>query len=372
MCIDIMLKKRKVRIMRKLNFVTTIAITTILIGCSGSRNTDYYSYNQKEMIDYKGYIYLFGESHGNEKILKKEFELWNDYYQNDMRHLFIELPYYTAEFINIWLKEDNDKIINELQKNWPRTADNTPLKIDFYKKIKDYCPETIFHGTDVGHQYYSTGYRFLEYLEDNNFEDSIKFKLTKEAISQGIYYSGPPKKHLYRENKMVENFIREINRINGKDIMGIYGAAHTGLEDLNFTNDIPNMANQLNSLLKGKITSTDLRPIAKDIEPIRKDEIKLNNKVYSASYYGKQDLIGFKNYQYREFWCIENAYDDFKHYKKNKDFLPSSNYPMTIELKKLYMIEYKDMEGKVTVDYYLSDGREWKRQLVTESISIPN
>ncbi len=52
----------------------------------------------------EGQIYLYGEQHGNDAILEKELELWYDHYHKDgMRHLFLEHPYYTAEFLNIWM-----------------------------------------------------------------------------------------------------------------------------------------------------------------------------------------------------------------------------------------------------------------------------
>lgn len=60
-----------------------------------------------------GQIYLYGESHGVEEILNKEVELWCDYYHNEnMRHLFIEMPYYTAEFLNIWMQSDSNDILD--------------------------------------------------------------------------------------------------------------------------------------------------------------------------------------------------------------------------------------------------------------------
>jgi len=51
--------------------------------------------------------------------MDKEFELWHEYYNNkNMRHLFVELPYYTAEFLNIWMKSDSDEILDELYNDW--------------------------------------------------------------------------------------------------------------------------------------------------------------------------------------------------------------------------------------------------------------
>lgn len=356
--------------MKKNIFKITFILVLIFNGCSSSKNKEYFSYNNDLKIQHNGNIYLFGESHGNEKILIKEFELWSDYYKKGMRDLFVELPYYTAEFLNIWMNEDNDKILEENRADSSGTASDTPYNIEFYKKIKEHCPETIFHGTDVGHQFDTTGYRFLNYLKNNNLDKTEKYELTLEAINQGKYYYTPPKKSLYRENKMVENFIREIKKLKNKDIMGIYGAAHTGLNDLNHTNEIPNMAKQLNSLLISNIISTDLRYIAKEIDPLRIDEIIINNKSYQASYYGKQELNGFKNFNFREFWCIEDSYNDFKNNKRKKDFLPYRNFPMNVELQKIYMIKYVDLEGISTIHYYVSEGKKWKNKLTTEEINI--
>lgn len=54
-----------------------------------------------------GQIYLYGEWHGIDAILEKEFEIWRDHYNRDgMRHLFMEMPYYAAEFLNIWMHSD--------------------------------------------------------------------------------------------------------------------------------------------------------------------------------------------------------------------------------------------------------------------------
>ena len=62
-----------------------------------------------------GQIYLYGELHGNDNIYAAELEQWQSYYQEqNMRHLFVELPYYTAEFLNLWLQADNDDILNEI------------------------------------------------------------------------------------------------------------------------------------------------------------------------------------------------------------------------------------------------------------------
>lgn len=92
-----------------------------------------------------GQIFLYGEEHASKEILEKEFELWNTYYSdNGMRNLFVELPYYSAEFLNLWMQSDSDDILDQLYQDWDGTAMQSQDTIDFYKQIKRECPETIW------------------------------------------------------------------------------------------------------------------------------------------------------------------------------------------------------------------------------------
>lgn len=119
-----------------------------------------------------GQIYLYGERHSEELIIAKEFELWNEYYhKGGLRHLLIESPYYTAEFLNLYMKSDSTEMLDAVFDDWQGTA--------------AHCPETVFHGTDVGHQYDTTGKRYLDYLKENQLEDSKQYQLAGEAIEQG-------------------------------------------------------------------------------------------------------------------------------------------------------------------------------------------
>ncbi len=130
---------------------------------------------------------------------------------------------------------------------------------------------------------------------------------------------------------MADNFKREFDKLNGESIMGIYGGAHTGLYAMDYnTQSVPCMANQLKEAYNDNIYSEDLSESVNDKEPIREDTISVNAKDYKASYFGKQDLTGFKDYACREFWRLENAYDDFKDKSKTGDVLPYDNYPMHI------------------------------------------
>ena len=130
-----------------------------------------------------------------------------------MQDLFVELPYYTAEFLNLWMKAEDDTILEELFQDFEGTEVSTPQVKAFYKKIKENYPNTIFHGTDVGHQYNTTGKRYMEYLLSSDSDKSEECALCQEAIDQGQYYY-EQNDSVYRENKMVENFKREYSKLN--------------------------------------------------------------------------------------------------------------------------------------------------------------
>jgi len=219
-----------------------------------------------------GRIHLYGESHGNREILNREFEIWSEHYANGMRHLFVELPYFTGQFLNQWMKESDDRTLDQVYADWKGTASHNQQTLDFYKRIKKHCPETIFHGTDVGHQYAATGARFLKVLEERNLSGSREYQLTKENIAQGIAFYRRTN-WIYREDIMVSNFDREIRALNGQSIMGIYGAAHTGLGSRDFTGRIPCMAAQLRELYGSAVESVDLRLIVNRF-PKRGDAVR--------------------------------------------------------------------------------------------------
>lgn len=323
------------------------------------------------LVEHDGKIFLYGETHSEKKILEKELELWDQYYQSGVKDLFVELPYYTAEFLNIWIKSEDNVILNELYEDWDGSALHSIEVKEFYQAIKEKCPDTIFHGTDVGHQYNTTGERYIEYLVANGKEASEEYSITKDSIEQGKYYythSDP----VYRENQMVKNFIREFDKLNGATIMGIYGSAHTQLNGMDYaTNTIPCMANQLRNCYKEKLFSEDLSIFAYGIEPLKTDIIQVGNKEYQALYYGKQDLTAFAiEYQYREFWKLVGAYNDWKEQPVTGNVLPYHNFPMPIEKGQIFVVDYSKPDGSVVREYYRSDGNYWNGLPVTEGFVI--
>lgn len=172
-------------------------------------------------------IHLYGETHGVKEFYDKEFEIWKGYYKDGNRDLFVELPYYTAEFLNVWMQETDDEILNQIYEDIEGTASYTESYLQFLKRIKEECPETIFYGTDVGHQYQTTGARYLEYLEREGLEGSEQYKLASICIEQGEQYQGKSATDPYREGKMVDNFCATYERIGKIEVVGIYGSYHT-------------------------------------------------------------------------------------------------------------------------------------------------
>ncbi|MFB6343555.1 hypothetical protein ACE1ET_17660 [Saccharicrinis sp. FJH62] len=315
-----------------------------------------------------GEIFIYGEFHGIKKIKDKELELWGDYYTNHgLRHLFLELPYYTAEFLNIWMQSEDDDILNKIYEDWNGVKHRNPSMKEFYVEIKKLYPETIFHGTDVGHQYRSTGKRYLNYLSQHNMKNSLQYKCTKEAIKQGKYYNRKDD-DVYREIMMVANFIREFNMLENESIMGIYGSAHIGINSMNHSNSVPSMANQLHKIYANHLLTNDLSYL-KDI-PIRTDSIQINGYNYEASYFGSKNMKGFKDFAYREFWRLEGVYNKFKKSPKTGNVLPYNKYPMKIVTGQVFVIDYVKTDSTVAREFHRSDGRSRNNRPVTNEFII--
>lgn len=219
----------KNRIKSIIGFAVLASIVFVgLILSALDRNTDVYPENETK-------IRLYGEAHGAKTYYDIEFDLWKDYYDEGYRALFVELPYYTAEFLNIWMKADSDEIIDQIFEDIQGTQSGNEYYYEFWHEIKEHCPETVFYGTDVGHQYDVTGARYLAYLAENGLEDSENHRLAEECINQGIEYRSDDSSHngisSVRESYMVSNFIDAYSRCGSEKIMGIYGSYHVDLNN---------------------------------------------------------------------------------------------------------------------------------------------
>ena len=184
-------------------------------------------------------LYLYGEFHANDELLQRELALWKDYYAGGLRDLFIELPYYTAQYLNRWMQADNDRILMEVYTDWKGSASY----------------QTVFHGTDVGHQYNSTGYRYLRLLRSEGKRDTEEYRLASENIDQGLEFYRTQDGE-FRENAMTQNLLREYRALGGGTVMGIYGAYHTSMTS---DDGVQTMASRLTEALGDSVIFHDLR-----------------------------------------------------------------------------------------------------------------
>ena len=102
---------------------------------------------------------------------------------------------------------------------------------------------------------------------------------------------------------------------------------------------------------------------------IRTDKITVNGKEYEASYFGEQDMSSWSElFTKREFWRLENAYDDFKDKPAPTDgdtVCPYNNYPMNIEIGQVFLMALTKKDGSVINWYYRSDGVVWQNMTST-------
>lgn len=348
--------------MKKKLVTFEILLLMFLVACGGNSQTA-----DIEKID-SPTIFLYGEEHSVKEIMEKELELWGQYYVSGMRHLFLEIPYYSAEFLNIWMQEDNDNILDEFYEDLKGTLVYNELTKRFYKTIKEKYPETIFHGTDVGHQYNTTGTRYLNYLKENNIQDK-RVERTKEIIKQGqIYYKN--RDNSYRENKMVKNFIREYNLIADEKIMGIYGNFHTK-KNGRVDESTPTMVNNL--IIKygeEAIKIEDLTYLVPEKKVVRTDAITISGKKFKAFYYGIENLRGFKDFESREFWKLEDAYDYIKDFQFINDILPYDNYPVNVKKGDVFCVRVIKRNKESLTLFYRASGGEFASKELTQGFFV--
>lgn len=324
-----------------------------------------------EPLEAQGLIFLYGTEYGSKAMLDELFQQWQTHYQQDkMRHLFLELPDYTAELLNMWLREEDNQILNAVYADWYGTDLYSEQLKRFYHKIKEHCPETVFHGTDVGHGYATTGARYLNDLHTRNLENTDAYQRALEVMEQGKrYYESTD--DAYRENMMTENFIQRLDTLEGANVMAIYGSAHLSTEILSAEDHfVPCMAEQLKEHYKDRVQIQDLaRP---EVVSSRTDQIQVAGKTYEASYFGVVDLSAVApEFRYQEFWRLENAYADFEQSEKTGHALPYRNFPMSLEQGQVLVVDYVKADGSTIRQYYRTDGNDRYGERAAEEIILP-
>lgn len=300
--------------------------------------------------------YLFGEIHGSEAVCLKEFEIWKEFYDGGLRHLFLEIPYFEAQFLNLWIKSEDDSILDELWIDNEGTAGNSVFDREFFIKIKLSCPKTVFHGTDIGHAYNTTGKRYLESI----LPDSEEYRLALENIEQGRKYYEAWKKTAdedyidgNREKEMAKNFIREFDSVNG-DIVGFYGEAHVFSECVGNFGISENMCSMIKNHFGSKIQVVP-KLIKNLIEPLSATEIELCGKKYSADYFGKVYTPFDETCDYIEIFRLNNTENDFCGFAKKDNFIPEMLYPCGISDGEVFVIDSLKDEKSVLVQIFICD-----------------
>ena len=324
-----------------------------------------------------GHIHLYGEMHGLEHMIDKHFELWSYYYTvHGMRHLILEAPFFTAEFLNIWMHEDNDDILDAVFQDKRGTAADTVYQREFYRRVKRELPETIFHGVDVGHQHNTTGARFLSHLRANSLEDSELYRLAEENIEQGReFYGSRNIDHNWRTVVMANNFIRVFDSLYDESVMGQFGGFHVNTPETR-TNPVAtrNMISVLIERYGENVHTTDLvEYFARQLTGIP-DVVVVGGAEYDAAFYGVQDMRAWNlDYAMREFWLLtdENVYEIFKDYPTTGNVLPFNNFPMLVEPGQVAVIRYSRFDDTYRTEYLRSDGAVWQGMEVFSTFYIP-
>ena len=300
-----------------------------------------------------GTAYLYGEEHANAVLLIEELNLWEKYYnEQGMRHLFVELPYYGAALLNLWMAENDDTLLDEFSDFFHFSGAGTQVTHTFYQLIKERCPETIFHGTDIGHRYDTVGEWYLEYLKNNNLTETEEYRLTINNIEQGKYYSRDGFLHdsSYREKMMAYNFARELASLDGADVMGIYGAAHIDDRSSEEQTDLTMIQKLLNEY-QIDIVSEDLRNRLTDRKGIIYPVVLLPDGKYTGEYCGERIVVEAESVAAYSFWRVKNEGISIDYHEIEGMQLSGEDYPMAVTPGEVYYVQR--YENRVPQPHYL-------------------
>lgn len=313
-----------------------------------------------------GTIYMYGERHGIKEFIEKELALWQEHYANGARHLFLEDSYFTAYQLNLWMKESDNAAFDIYFDSMSGTFAGSPFIKEFFMHLKQTCPETVFHGFDVGHHYESLGDTVLADLENNGMKDSEVYRLVSECVEQGkkYYGTGEIPDEAYRENQMVENFLREVAALTGDDVMVITGAFHADLDGFaDMDRTVPSLANQLVNTHGLDIISQNVN----ELVPPKSDMLTIGGKEYAATYYNEEYIgLWLPDHVSRAYWHVTDAYEDFRNKPLTGNCLPDNNYPMEIREGEVYAIRYTMSDGSIRMEYMRMDGHVWEGMPITE------
>jgi hypothetical protein len=221
--------------------------------------------NYDDLAQYQ--IVLIGENHGIAKTYDVELEIFEYLYKSqNVRDLFIESGYCATQLLNRYIKTGNLIYLNTIFANTRGTMGSSFENYNFFIKLRAKCPEVVLHGIDVEHQWESTGISylclllseqkriegipywsvpgtldgFIEYYEHNKEKYSVLENDLEEfdrgilSVKKGKCYTTNNNQYeaeKYREETMTLNFEIEYSNLGNKKVIGIFGLAHTGLNE---------------------------------------------------------------------------------------------------------------------------------------------
>lgn len=326
-----------------------------------------------------GEIFLYGEAHANADCLSRELELWQTYYGQGMRHLFIEMGAGSALLLNRWMAAEDDAYWDMVYSACEGTMFHAEVVAEFYHQLKETCPDTVFHGFDIEHQYTSSGEKALRLLEGEGKTDTDEYREVDRGIKQAVQYyrhGVDDTASVQRENAMASNFRAAFDALGGGSVMAICGTAHGDPSGLDYqTGTVPTMAAQIAAYYGDAVTlsCTNLALSAKpELKPLRTDTLTIAGDAYEAAYFGEQDISDWSKYASREFWRVEDGYDAFSAWLTTGDQLPESNYPMALHPREFYAVLYHLPDGGTEWWYGVStDQTDWYAGIVTVQVTPP-
>ena len=320
-------------------------------------------------------ILLCGEIHGDAACKAQELALWQARYAAGDRDLFLELGEPTALLLNRWMSTGDDALWQLIYRNWEGTPSHNRETEDFFRQLRADCPETVFHGIDLEHQYRITGHFCLALLEKEGRQESDEYRKALHSVEQAErFYQGwdgdlYSRDNAYREEILAENFRSEYESLGRKRVMGIFGAAHTDPYGPDYyTGAIPSMAAQLRTRYGGDVACRDLRGEGLP----RLTTLTVSGQEYRAIYYGETPLRNMGLLRSREFWRLPETYAEFSRWPGSGDNLPGSEYAMAVRPGEAYAIHYRRWDGTDFWWYGVCDGtRRADGTLNTEEVLPP-
>ncbi len=310
-----------------------------------------------------GQIFLYGEFHDDYLILQAQLEAWDLYYKKyGMRDFFIERNSIFASQLNTYISGKNEKLLDGLYNRGALGTVGKDFVYNFYKTFKDKYPETVFHGVDsvsggIGNQDPND---YIDTLIDRNeINPEIKGIALEDLSNNEIYRTlNDEESAEFRESKMAERFVEELERIDYANCMGAFGTNHTYTHMLNLYGQ-PFLGNRLYHIFGENVYYEDLSDTVYGGTKLIK--MKIGSKTYDVYDGHKRYLSSFSelgDYDAWHIYFIANNDDCF-------DFI---NYPLTgvkIDRSRLpvnqaydyqiYIIDfYKNEEFKIR-KYYRSD-----------------